>query len=67
MSNTVRTEAQLRAEQKYNEKRLKKPAIPAIRLTEEEHEFCNAVFQLYGKTKKEAVLEGLFLLRETLK
>ena len=33
MANKVRSDSQKKAEQKYNEKRLKNPAIPAIRLT----------------------------------
>jgi hypothetical protein len=63
-NKTIRTEAHRAAEKKYNEKRLKKPAIPAIRLENEEKAWTDEVFELYGKTKKEAVLKGLELLKE---
>ncbi len=66
MDKPVRTEAHLRAEQKYNKTRLKKPAIPAIRLEDEEKIWTDEVFELYGKTKKEAVLKGLELLKEII-
>jgi hypothetical protein len=62
----VRTEAHRKAEQKYNKTRLKKPAIPAIRLEDEEKAWTDEVFELYGKTKKQAVLKGLELLKELI-
>lgn len=61
-----RPDAQKKAEIKYNQKRLKKPSIPAIRLEPEEHQLAEDVFAKYGKTKKEAVLEGLRLLKESI-
>ena len=66
MTKTVRTESHREAERKYNKTRLKKPAIPAIRLEDEEKIWTDEVFKLYGKTKKEAVLKGLELLKETI-
>ena len=62
----VRTEAHRAAERKYNKKRLKKSAIPAIRLEDKEKSWTDEVFELYGKTKKEAVLKGLELLKDSL-
>jgi hypothetical protein len=65
-NKTIRTEAHRVAEKKYNKKRLKKPAIPAIRLENEEKTWTDEVFEKFGKSKKEAVLKGLELLKDSL-
>ncbi len=64
---TPRSEAQKAAERRYSKKRLRKPSIAAIRLTEEEAAFCEGVFERYEGTKKSAVLAGLKLLGKKLK
>lgn len=66
MTKPARKEAHREAERKYNKTRLKKPAIPAIRLENDEKVWTDEVFKLYGKTKKEAVLKGLGLLKDFL-
>lgn len=61
-----RSEAQKSAEKRYNQKRLRSPSIPAIRLDEDQKVFTDRVFEKYGKGKKEAVLKGLELLEKSL-
>jgi len=61
-----RTVAQKRAEEKYNESRKNKPRLPGGYLTEEQDTLLNEV-AAHCKSKKDAIFEGLKLLKEKLR
>lgn len=61
-----RSPSQIAAEKRYEHKRKLQPRLPAARLTKQEHEMAEAVFERFGGSKKSAILEGLRLLARSL-
>ncbi|NUF49539.1 hypothetical protein [Gilliamella sp. ESL0250] len=60
------TEAQKRAEEKRKQKRLGRPRLPGIYLTDSEHALLTEMGEKYG-SKKAAIFEGLHLLKDVSK
>lgn len=62
-----RTKAQIKAERTYAKKNANEVMIPRVRLiSEDEQQLAKSVFELHGGTKKQAILDGLELLRNEL-
>lgn len=61
---TKRTDAQKKADKKYDEKRKGKPRLPGGYLTEEEDKLLREMANIHGD-KKTAIFKGLKLLKES--
>jgi len=61
----TRTTALIKAQKKYDKKRGSRPSL-TIRMSEEEKAYCEKIFGLSEKSKKETLLKAFQLLEKTI-
>ncbi len=55
---STRTEAQIRAEKKNDEKRKSAPRLPGSRMTEEQGQLMDRLYDKYGGNKLKAIISA---------